>query len=59
MLTDASDRNNYGNIRKGYVKRVAKKAKTEKERRAALRQKREELRAAGKSTAKAKWATGM
>ncbi|TBA24750.1 hypothetical protein [Rhizobium ruizarguesonis] len=57
VLTGASETNTYGNIKKGYVKRVSKRAKTERERRAVLRQKREELRAAGKSTAKAKWMT--
>ncbi|TBY57697.1 hypothetical protein E0H39_29775 [Rhizobium leguminosarum bv. viciae] len=58
VLTGAAETNSFGNIKKGYIRRVAKKAKTEKERRAALRQKRDELRAAGKSTGKAKWATG-
>lgn len=57
VMTDAAERNNYGNVRKGYLKRVSKKAKTEKERRAAQRHKRDELRAAGKSTAKAEWMT--
>ncbi|MBY5329560.1 hypothetical protein [Rhizobium leguminosarum] len=57
VMTDAAERNSYGNVRKGFLKRVSKKAKTERERRAALRHKREELRAAGRSTAKAKWMT--
>ncbi|WP_427145212.1 hypothetical protein [Rhizobium pisi] len=57
VMTDAAERNSFGNIKKGYVKRVSKKAKTERERRAALRHKRDELRAAGKSTSKARWMT--
>ncbi|MGN8152508.1 hypothetical protein ACTJK5_09565 [Agrobacterium sp. 22094] len=57
VLTGAAETNSYGNIKKGYIKRIGKKAKTERERRAALRQKRDELRARGKSTANAKWMT--
>lgn len=57
VLTEGAERNSYGNIRKGYVKRVAKKAKTEKERRRVLRQKRDEARAAGKPTGRYAWAT--
>lgn len=57
VLTGAAETNAYGNIKKGYVKRIGKKARTERERRAALRHKRDELRAAGKSTATARWMT--
>lgn len=57
VLTGAAETNSYGNIKKGYIKRISKKAKNERERRAALRHKRDELRAAGKSTTKAKWMT--
>lgn len=57
VLTGAAETNAYGNVKKGYIKRASKRAKTEKERRAVQRRKRDELRAAGKSTTKARWMT--
>lgn len=58
VLTDApdSEKNAYGNLKRGYLKRIASQAKTEKTKRARLAAKREKLRAAGKSTAPARWA---
>lgn len=58
VLTDAPDdqKNSFGNLKRGYLKRIARQAKTEKTKRARLAAKREKLRAAGKSTAPARWA---
>lgn len=57
VMTDAAETDSFGNVKKGYIKRVSKKAKTERERRAVLRHKRDELRVAGNSTRKARWMT--
>ncbi|MGN8152708.1 hypothetical protein ACTJK5_10575 [Agrobacterium sp. 22094] len=56
VLTDApeTERNAFGNVKRGYLKRIARQARTEKTKRARLAAKREKLRAAGKSTAR--WA---
>jgi len=58
VLTEGRERNAYGNIRKGYLSRIAKKAKAEKNRRKSLRLKREELQSNGKPTARYKWSSG-
>ncbi|MBX5111989.1 hypothetical protein HJB51_29090 [Rhizobium lentis] len=57
VLTDApdSEKNAFGNLKRGYLKRIARQAKAEKTKRARLAAKREKLRAAGKSTAPARW----
>ncbi|UFS81529.1 MULTISPECIES: hypothetical protein [Rhizobium] len=59
VLTDApdSEKNAFGNLKRGYLKRLARQAKTEKTKRARLHAKRDKLRAAGKSTKPARWAT--
>ncbi len=59
VLTDASEdqKTSYGNIKKGYLRRVARKARSEKLRRAKAAIRREKLRARGKSTAPARWKT--
>lgn len=59
VMTDApdSEKDSFGNIRKGYLKRVARQAKAEKTKRARLAAKRQKLRGAGKSTAPARWST--
>lgn len=58
VLTDApdSEKNAFGNLKRGYLKRIARQAKAEKTKRARLAAKRDKLRAAGKSTAPARWA---
>ncbi|MDR6663997.1 hypothetical protein [Rhizobium sp. 1399] len=58
VLTDAPDgeKNAFGNLPRGYLKRLARQAKTEKSKRARLHAKRDKLRAAGKSTEPARWA---
>jgi hypothetical protein len=58
VLTDAPDeqKNAFGNVKRGYLKRIARQARTEKRKRARLAAKREKLRAAGKPTAQARWA---
>ncbi len=58
VLTDAPDgeKNAYGNLKRGYLKRLSRQARVEKTKRARLAAKREKLRAAGKSTASARWA---
>ncbi|MGO7273903.1 hypothetical protein ACCT18_01195 [Rhizobium ruizarguesonis] len=59
VLTDApdSEKNAYGNLKRGYLKRIARQAKAEKTKRARLAAKRDKLRAAGKSTGPARWAS--
>ncbi|MBB3520967.1 hypothetical protein [Rhizobium sp. BK456] len=59
VLTDAPDgeKNAFGNLKRGYLKRLARQAKSEKTKRARLHAKRAKLRAAGKSTDPARWAT--
>ncbi|OHV83679.1 hypothetical protein [Rhizobium sp. LCM 4573] len=58
VLTDApdSEKNAFGNLRRGYLKKLARQAKSEKTKRARLAAKRDKLRAAGKSTGPARWA---
>lgn len=58
VLTDApdSEKNAFGNLKRGYLKRIARQARVEKTKRARLAAKRDKLRAAGKSTAPASWA---
>lgn len=58
VLTDAaeSEKNSFGNLKRGYLKKIARQAKAEKTKRARLAAKRDKLRAAGKSTAPARWA---
>ncbi|MFK3962124.1 hypothetical protein ACI2KT_00920 [Ensifer adhaerens] len=57
VLTDAPDdqKNAFGNLKKGYLKRIARQAKVEKTKRARLRAKRDKLRAEGKSVTLASW----
>ncbi|MDH2091494.1 hypothetical protein N5K21_22440 [Rhizobium pusense] len=58
VLTDAPDdqKNAFGNLKRGYLKRIARQAKAEKTKRARLAAKRDKLRAAGKPTTPARWA---
>lgn len=58
VLTDATDseKNAYGNLKRGYLKKIARQARVEKTKRARLAAKRDKLRAAGKPTAPASWA---
>ncbi|MFT4163380.1 hypothetical protein [Shinella sp.] len=58
VLTDApdSEKNAFGNLKRGYLKRIARQAKAEKTKRARLASKRDKLRAAGKPTTPARWA---
>lgn len=58
VLTDAPDyeRNAFGNLKRGYLKRISRQARAEKTKRARLAAKRERLRKAGQSTAPASWA---
>lgn len=58
VLTDASDseKNAFGNLKRGYLKRIARQAKAEKMKRARSAAKRGKLRAAGKPTTPARWA---
>lgn len=57
VLTDApdSEKNAFGNLKRGYLKRIARQAKAEKTKRARLRGKRDKLRADGKSVMSASW----
>jgi hypothetical protein len=57
VLTDApdSEKNAFGNLKRGYLKRIARQAKSEKTKRARLRAKRDKLRADGKSVTSASW----
>lgn len=59
VLTDAPEdqKNVFGNLKRGYLKRIARQAKAEKTKRARLAAKRDKLRAAGKSTGPARWAS--
>lgn len=58
VLTDApdSEKNAFGNLKRGYLKRIARQAKAEKTKRARLAAKRDKLSAAGKLTTPALWA---
>ncbi|MCS4092613.1 hypothetical protein [Rhizobium sp. BK176] len=58
VLTDAPDgeKNAFGNLKRGYLKRIARQAKAEKTKRARLATKRAKVRAAGKPTGPARWA---
>ena len=58
VLTDApdSEKNAFGNLKRGYLKKIARQARVEKTKRARLAAKRDKLRAAGKATAPASWA---
>lgn len=57
VLTDAAgdQKNSFGNLKRGYLKRLARQAKTEKTKRARLRAKRDKLRADGKSVMSVSW----
>lgn len=57
VLVDGDDKNAFGNIRKGFVKRIARKAKAEKIKRARLRSQRDKARTAGRDPSKFSWAT--
>ncbi len=58
VLTDApdSEKNAFGNLKRGYLKRIARQARAEKTKRARLAAKRDRLRKAGQPTAPASWA---
>lgn len=58
VLTDApdSEKNAFGNLRRGYLKKLSRQARLEKTKRARLAAKRGKLRKAGQSTAPASWA---
>lgn len=58
VRVDSADesKNSFGNAQKGYLGRIARQARSEKTKRARLKAKRDKLRAAGKSTAPARWA---
>lgn len=57
VLTDApeSERNAFGNLKRGYLKRIARQARVEKTKRARLAAKRDKLRSTGKPVASASW----
>ncbi|MDR6587399.1 hypothetical protein [Agrobacterium tumefaciens] len=59
VLTDApdSEKNAFGNLKRGYLKRIARQSRVEKTNRARLAAKRDKLRATGKTTAAASWAS--
>lgn len=57
VLTDAPDdqKNAFGNLKRGYLKKIARQARLEKTKRARLAAKRDKLRKAGQPTAPASW----
>lgn len=59
VMTDAhdSEKDSFGNVKRGYLKRIARQAKAERTKRARLAAKRQKLRAAGKPTLPARWTT--
>lgn len=59
VLTDApnSEKNAFGNLKRGYLKKIARQARLEKTKRARLAAKRDKLRKAGQPTAPASWRT--
>ncbi|OCW56260.1 hypothetical protein [Hoeflea olei] len=58
VLTDApdSEKNAFGNLKRGYLKKLSRQARLEKTKRARLAAKRDKLRKAGQPTAPASWA---
>jgi hypothetical protein len=53
--SSAESKNGLGNAKKGYLGRISRQARVEKNKRAKLKAKREKLALAGKSTASARW----
>lgn len=57
VMTDAAGRDGVGNISKGFLKKTARPAKSERTLRKALRDKRDALRAQGKPVSQSAWIT--